>query len=564
MQNRSSIITSGAIAISLMITSIGLAAGSASALSMGTPQKMPLYAASDNNLYVVWVDNNPDSQGEILFSKSTDGGVSFTNPTKVLDSKNVNLPIRLAASGDNVYLVWNTWTDRPEDVFLMKSEDAGDTFDSPINLSSDLPSSRSAQIAVYDDKVYVIWVSEASIFGNGILLRASTDGGETFGATTALASFSKMYYSQPEITAFQNNVYAAWVDLSNEQYDIVFAASNDNGKNFNKMNIDDPSTHGWGPDIDATENAAYVTYYEWLGEDPDWPTNGRVMLKRIVDYKILDTSVQVSREDGDSLGLFAEVPRVVAAASPMANDTDSVYVVWRDAVSNMTLVSARVSNDSGKIFGKIITPSNITWPYPIAAVAPYSFDKEGGKNILYVAWGNSIEYGKWDVFVAAIDENKDAFQTIKVSDSGRASDPQLFTNGNSSAYIFWTDGKYDEEYGDIFFSKVDVAEDGGKKLNPSPIIQISKEGSIQPSYTTNQEPSKEQLEECRELGIDSDKCTDIEILKQECLGPSCNVQSQPPIVFDARLISLFIGLGAAAVAGIWFLSKTRKLNRHRM
>lgn len=73
-------------------------------------------------------------------------------------------------------------------------------------------------------------------------------------------------------------------------------------------------------------------------------------------------------------------------------------------------------------------------------------------------------------------------------------------------------------------------------------------------------PTKEQLQECQELGIRPEKCSDTELLKQECLGPSCNIESQPPIVFDAPLISLFIGVGSAVVAGVWLLTKRGKLN----
>jgi hypothetical protein len=47
--------------------------------------------------------------------------------------------------------------------------------------------------------------------------------------------------------------------------------------------------------------------------------------------------------------------------------------------------------------------------------------------------------------------------------------------------------------------------------------------------------------------------------KEKCIGPSCNVGSQPTIVFDAALVSLFVGVGAAAVGGVWLLARTRKV-----
>ena len=70
-------------------------------------------------------------------------------------------------------------------------------------------------------------------------------------------------------------------------------------------------------------------------------------------------------------------------------------------------------------------------------------------------------------------------------------------------------------------------------------------------------PSPEQLQECKELGITSDKCNDTEILEHKCLGPSCNVESRPAVVFDMSLVLIIIGVGAAAVAGVWLGSNMK-------
>lgn len=71
------------------------------------------------------------------------------------------------------------------------------------------------------------------------------------------------------------------------------------------------------------------------------------------------------------------------------------------------------------------------------------------------------------------------------------------------------------------------------------------------------QPTQEQLKKCRELGIDIGRCSDIELLKGKCIG--CNAESQPPIVFDAALVSLFLGVGAAVVGGVWLFARTRKV-----
>lgn len=73
-------------------------------------------------------------------------------------------------------------------------------------------------------------------------------------------------------------------------------------------------------------------------------------------------------------------------------------------------------------------------------------------------------------------------------------------------------------------------------------------------------PTWQLLEKCKELGIKSGNCSESEILKGECLGPSCNVESQPPILFDAVIVSLLIGAGVVVVVA-WFLIWEKKIKQ---
>ena len=84
------------------------------------------------------------------------------------------------------------------------------------------------------------------------------------------------------------------------------------------------------------------------------------------------------------------------------------------------------------------------------------------------------------------------------------------------------------------------------------------------------QPTQEQLQECKELGIRPGKCSDTEILSHKCLGPvvtekgvnPCNPSDEPPITLDTPLAILFAAAGAAAVVGIVIALRLSRQNTH--
>jgi hypothetical protein len=94
-------------------------------------------------------------------------------------------------SGDNVYIVW--WTDKGTpntngEVMFRASNDGGATFGNKTNLSNtDTVDSINAEIAAEGENVIVSWW-ETNQTSNTPVARISTDGGETFGAMMMLAT----------------------------------------------------------------------------------------------------------------------------------------------------------------------------------------------------------------------------------------------------------------------------------------------------------------------------------------------------------------------------------------
>ena len=77
---------------------------------------LPVIAVSGNNVHVVW-----DSNGEILYRRSTDGGVSFIDPIKNLSNNpGLSRNVAIATSGSNVHVVWHDNTPGNFDIFYTR------------------------------------------------------------------------------------------------------------------------------------------------------------------------------------------------------------------------------------------------------------------------------------------------------------------------------------------------------------------------------------------------------------------------------------------------------------
>ncbi|MGQ0791029.1 MAG: sialidase family protein [Nitrosopumilaceae archaeon] len=183
---------------------------------------------SENNIYLVWNQKTTNSS-DIFFSKSTDNGKTFSEPINLSDSKDFSQfgrDAQIALSGNNIFVVWYEGLENDSDVFFTKSVDGGLTFSKPINLSQTTGRSELAQIAANKENLYVIWNDYSQ--GNGdIFLRESTDSGDTFGSIRNLSQNeeeSNIFVLGPQIFLTDNQVYTVWQDRIESGADLFLAS----------------------------------------------------------------------------------------------------------------------------------------------------------------------------------------------------------------------------------------------------------------------------------------------------------------------------------------------------
>ena len=136
----------------------------------------PAIAVSGNRVFVVWEDNT-QGDDEIFYTRSTNGGVSFGSVENVSFNGGRSIISKIAASGNSVHIVWSDNTPGNFDIFYKRSTDGGASFTEPTkNLSGNAGSSFRSDIAVSGSNVHVVWDDDTP--GNlDILYRRSLDGG---------------------------------------------------------------------------------------------------------------------------------------------------------------------------------------------------------------------------------------------------------------------------------------------------------------------------------------------------------------------------------------------------
>src|ERR671929_14703 len=149
---------------------------------------------------------------DIYFKKSTDGGASFSGIAKLNNQGNIVGESQIDASGSQVYIVWSGNSDNliPNDLFFIKSTDNGNSFTAESSLSK--KSSLNAELVVDGNNVYVIWQDFLRLNNQEILIKKSTDSGNTFRDTSTNISNNKGTSECPSITISKNMIYTMWED----------------------------------------------------------------------------------------------------------------------------------------------------------------------------------------------------------------------------------------------------------------------------------------------------------------------------------------------------------------
>jgi len=253
-----------------------------SAISLGTLSsgtELPSIATYDNNVYVVWLDiplGSVHGQGHVFFRASNNSGATFGPAIDISNTTyRESLHPKVVSSGSNVYVAWEkalTDTGYPNrDILVKTSSDCGATFSSVTNIANNVSFGPPFCMSASENNVYIAWFDvNPYTYYQDVLLRASNDGGATFGPAINVADDVnvRITYSL-KMAASGNNIYVAWRDdIENPPYswkgEIFLRASSDGGATFGlPINLSNSTTvDSIDPDMATSDANLYVSWRE--------------------------------------------------------------------------------------------------------------------------------------------------------------------------------------------------------------------------------------------------------------------------------------------------------------
>jgi hypothetical protein len=225
----------------------------------------PVVAVNDN-IYVTWWSNSSTGEWDVFFARSTDNGRTFDDVIKLTDGNGSSFDTRIAASGDNVYVTWLNNKTGVNQIYFTASNDTGLTFGNEVminNKSSGIgaiaePTPRinhGTALVSSGENVYMTWFedidltppAEVFVFEDvdgdvtlqqpEIFFKASNDGGKTFGDVINLSNSTNGRSDDPAIAEEGNDVFITFWDDKTGQRSPYFTASYDGGKTFSNLII---------------------------------------------------------------------------------------------------------------------------------------------------------------------------------------------------------------------------------------------------------------------------------------------------------------------------------------
>jgi hypothetical protein len=196
----------------------------------------PQISSSSDNIYIVWqesVGSYGTTNYDIFFKKSNDNGNSFGSSINLSDNQGFSEHPQIASVGINIYVVWVDESSGEREIMFSKSSDSGKTFSDSIVISRDSISPYNVELAAEGQNVYIVWNSFGVEMRNIILLSKSNDAGKTFGELTEIGRGDLETY--PKVAASADEYYVSWDTKDSKNTEISLIKGHKDSNNIHNV-----------------------------------------------------------------------------------------------------------------------------------------------------------------------------------------------------------------------------------------------------------------------------------------------------------------------------------------
>jgi BNR/Asp-box repeat protein len=209
----------------------------------------------------------------------------------------------------NIYVGWTQFTLSESHLLFSRSTDGGKSWSLPIRLSSvpGLPRDDNGALEGFhgvvgpDGTLYAIWDNR-----DGIMMAVSHDGGKTFSKDRRIIAAGPGYFGitgvarsngfpQIGLDPRSGNLYVAWSDYTNGDVDAFVASSADHGATW---------TAPVRVNSDPIHNGA-DQFFQWLAVDPTSGAVNLVFYDRRPDNRYTGVTLTRSTDGGKSFANYA-------------------------------------------------------------------------------------------------------------------------------------------------------------------------------------------------------------------------------------------------------------------
>jgi len=341
----------------------------------------------------------------------------------------INESPSVAVFGNNVHVVWNTWINNTiSEIYYKKSLDNGKTWKNATKLSYNTTNAITPRIAVYESVINIIWKD----FRNEnpeIYYIKSLDNGNTWNLPIQLTFNSSRSTNIYDISikADDTHVYVIWKDYRSGSSEIFFKRSIDQGKTwFDDQRLTTDYNPSYAPTFDFDKSNIYVIF-----EDRDFKYN--LDLLKSLDYGESWTSKKHILES--SLSGTLKNPDIHI-------DNKTLYLVWEDDRTGNSVIYFSKSLDNGESWKDIqqITSSSTRSNNPNI----YVFN-----DVVIVVW-RELNNGSFNAYYKTSSNGGKNWSEISNIYSNMNFYDIMVTGDSNNIQIIWQDCP-EPYYGDIWY-----------------------------------------------------------------------------------------------------------------
>ncbi|GAB4365264.1 MAG: hypothetical protein Kow00128_07630 [Deltaproteobacteria bacterium] len=292
-----------------------------------TAEKFQPTMTSDagGNLYAAWVDLR-GGQRKIMFSRSTDGGSTWSANARVDDDTSGSFKFEPAIGIDNAGTCYVAWSDNRNgnyDIYISQSTDGGTTWSADVRVSDDPGSEEQGRVSMHIEgaSVFLAWVDSR----NGspyrdVYFSCSTDGTTWTPNRKISDTTGGTVIGRCSLAGAGSRIALAWNDDRSGKREVYLITSADGGATWDnqavRIHSDTPGEKQDPYLLVRPDGTAFVTWWDTRDD------GGDIYFAYSLDGG--KTWRNETRVNSDPTG----VPQYYGTIA--LDDGGNIYIVWED------------------------------------------------------------------------------------------------------------------------------------------------------------------------------------------------------------------------------------------